>query len=76
VGPVLSDLSGRRARVTGSEAAPDRDEATVFAEVPEWELLDYARVLRSVSHGSGRFTRRPLRHEPAPASVVADLQPA
>ena len=55
---------------------PPVDEATVFAEVPEWELLDYARVLRSVSHGSGRFRRRPLRHEPAPASVVTDLQPA
>jgi elongation factor G len=75
VGPVLSDLAGRRARVTGSEAAPDRDEATVHAEVPEREILDYARVLRSVSHGSGRFSRRPLRHEPAPASVVVDLQP-
>ncbi|MBB3675424.1 elongation factor G-like protein EF-G2 [Modestobacter versicolor] len=76
VGPVLSDLAGRRGRVTGSVAEPDRDATTVQAEVPERELLSYAGALRSVSHGTGRFTRRPLRHEPAPAAVVADLQPA
>ncbi|MGY5882580.1 elongation factor G-like protein EF-G2 [Modestobacter lacusdianchii] len=76
VGPVLGDLAGRRARVTGSVADPERDETTVYAQVPERELLDYPRALRSVSHGSGRFTRRPLGHEPAPAAVVADLQPA
>jgi elongation factor G len=76
VGPVLSDLAGRRARVTGSVADPDRDATTVQAEVPERELLGYAGALRSVSHGTGRFVRRPLGHEPAPAAVVADLQPA
>jgi elongation factor G len=71
VGPVLSDLAGRRARVTGSVADPDRDATTVHAEVPERELLGYAGALRSVSHGTGRFTRRALRHEPAPPAVVA-----
>jgi elongation factor G len=76
VGAVLSDLAGRRARVTGSTAEPDRDATTVQAEVPERELLGYAGALRSVSHGTGRFVRRPLRHEPAPATVLADLQPA
>jgi elongation factor G len=76
VGAVLSDLAGRRARVTGSDAQVDRDATTVHAEVPERELLGYAGALRSVSHGTGRFLRRPLRHEPAPATVLADLQPA
>jgi elongation factor G len=76
VGPVLSDLAGRRARVTGSVADPDRDATTVQAEVPERELLGYAGALRSVSHGTGRFQRRPLGHEPAPATVLADLQSA
>ena len=41
VGAVMSDLSGRRARVTGSEADPVRDRTTVRAEVPEIELLSY-----------------------------------
>ncbi len=71
VGAVMSDLSARRARVTGTDADPDRDRTTVRAEVPEVELLGYAGALRSVSHGTGSFTRRPLGHEPAPASLVA-----
>ncbi|HYO36576.1 MAG TPA: elongation factor G-like protein EF-G2 [Geodermatophilus sp.] len=71
VGAVMSDLSARRARVTGTDADPLRDRSTVRAEVPEIELLGYAGVLRSVSHGTGSFARRPLGHEPAPASLLA-----
>jgi elongation factor G len=71
VGAVMSDLSSRRARVTGSEADPDRDLTTVRAEVPEVELLTYAGALRSVTHGTGSFSRRPLGYEPAPPSVAA-----
>ncbi|MGY1725125.1 elongation factor G-like protein EF-G2 [Blastococcus sp. SYSU DS0533] len=70
VGAVMSDLSSRRARVTGSEADPGRDRATVRAEVPEVELLGYPGVLRSVTHGTGSFDRRPLGYEPAPAAVA------
>jgi elongation factor G len=70
VGAVMSDLSGRRARVTGSDADPDHDRTTVRAEVPEVELLTYAGSLRSITHGTGAFTRRPLGYEPAPHSVV------
>jgi elongation factor G len=70
VGAVMSDLSARRARVTGSEADPVRDRTTVRAEVPEVELLSYPGVLRSVTHGTGSFARRPLGYEPAPASVA------
>jgi elongation factor G len=70
VGAVMSDLSGRRARVTGSEADPVLDRTTVRAEVPEIELLTYPGVLRSVTHGSGSFTRRPLGYEAAPASLA------
>jgi elongation factor G len=69
VGGVMSDLSGRRARVTGSDAEPERDRTTVRAEIPEVELLGYPGVLRSVTHGTGSFSRRPLGYEPAPASV-------
>jgi elongation factor G len=70
VGAVMSDLSARRARVTGSEADPVRDLTTVRAEVPEVELLTYPGVLRSVTHGTGSFSRRPLGYEPAPASAA------
>jgi elongation factor G len=70
VGAVMSDLSGRRARVTGSDADPDRDRTTVRADIPEVELLGYPGVLRSVTHGTGSFVRRPIGYEPAPASVA------
>jgi elongation factor G len=70
VGAVMSDLSGRRARVTGSEADTAGDRTTVRAEVPEVELLTYPGVLRSVTHGTGSFDRRPLDYEPAPAHLA------
>ncbi|MEU2350770.1 elongation factor G-like protein EF-G2 [Modestobacter sp. NPDC049651] len=76
VGAVLSDLASRRGRVTGSEPGPDDDRTTVRAEVPERELLDYAAALRSATHGTGRFRRWAIGSEPAPAAVVAELQPA
>jgi elongation factor G len=70
VGAVMSDLSARRARVTGSDADPVSDRTTVRAELPEVELLSYPGVLRSVTHGTGSFSRRPLGYEPAPANVA------
>ena len=33
---------------------------------PELELLRYAVDLRSITAGTGRFTRRYLRHDPMP----------
>jgi elongation factor G len=65
VGTVMSDLSGRRARVTGTEAGADEeDRSVVHAQLPEAELVGYATALRGVSHGTGSFTRRPLGYEP------------
>jgi len=68
VGSAMSDLSGRRARVTGSDVQDD-DTTLVSAEVPDLELRHYAAELRSLSHGTGSFRRRYLRHEPMPAHV-------
>ena len=68
VGTVMSDLRGRRARVTGSETEPeDDDRSVVRAHLPEAELVPYATALRAVSHGTGSFTRASLGFEPAPA---------
>ena len=79
VGPVMSDLSGRRGRVLGTEPI-GVGRTLVKAEVPELELTRYPIELRSVSHGTGSFTRTYLRHEPLPshlaAKVAADSKPA
>jgi elongation factor G len=69
VGAVMSDLSARRARLTGTSSAGG-DLTDIGAEVPDQELLRYAIELRALTSGSGRFSRRYLRHEPVPASVA------
>ncbi|MFF3017572.1 elongation factor G-like protein EF-G2 [Streptomyces sp. NPDC057939] len=69
VGPVMSDLAGRRGRVVGTEQA-GAGRTRVRAEVPEIEIDRYAVDLRSVSHGTGRFTRAYARHEPMPAPIA------
>ncbi|UWE09408.1 elongation factor G-like protein EF-G2 [Actinacidiphila bryophytorum] len=73
VGPVMSDLSGRRGRVLGTEpAGPGR--TLVRADVPEIEIGRYAVDLRSLSHGTGRFSRHYARHEPMPAALAAKMR--
>jgi elongation factor G len=65
VGAVMSDLSGRRGRVTGTESVGN-ERSRVGAEVPEIELIRYATDLRALSAGTGRFTRTYVRHDPMP----------
>ncbi|MGN6175347.1 MAG: elongation factor G-like protein EF-G2 [Streptosporangiaceae bacterium] len=67
VGAVMSDLSSRRGRVLGTEPVPG-GRTLVKAEVPELEITRYAIDLRSMSHGTGSFTRSYLRYEPLPAN--------
>ncbi|WP_438294813.1 elongation factor G-like protein EF-G2 [Streptomyces sp. HUAS TT7] len=73
VGPVMSDLSGRRGRVVGTEqAGPGR--TLVRAEIPEIEIGRYALDLRSLSHGTGRFSRSYARHEPMPPQLADKIR--
>jgi elongation factor G len=46
----------------------------VHAEVPETELVRYAITLRSITAGTGRFTRRYARHELVPPNVAESLR--
>ncbi|MFJ2741041.1 elongation factor G-like protein EF-G2 [Streptomyces sp. NPDC087440] len=73
VGPVMSDLSGRRGRVVGTEQA-GHGRTLVRAEVPEIEIGRYAVDLRSVSHGTGRFHRTYARHEPMPPQIAGKFR--
>jgi len=75
VGAVMSDLSGRRGRVSGTEPV-GAGRTLVKAEVPETEVVRYAIDLRSISHGTGTFSRRYLRHEPMPPHIASKVQEA
>src|SRR5262249_58188154 len=68
VGPVMSDMSSRRGRVLGTEPVAG-GRTLVKAEVPQLELTRYAIDLRSISQGTGSFSRTYLRYEPLPSHL-------
>ncbi|MDG4798594.1 elongation factor G-like protein EF-G2 [Micromonospora sp. WMMD1082] len=75
VGTVMGDLSGRRARVLGTEPDPDSDGRTlVRAEVPATELLRYAVELRAMTSGAGTFRRHFVRYDPMPAHLADQIR--
>ncbi|RAJ35908.1 elongation factor G [Kitasatospora sp. SolWspMP-SS2h] len=69
-GAVLADLSARRGHVLGTEIGGE-GLSLVRAEVPALELARYPLDLRSLSHGTGQFTRAYRRHAPMPAHLAA-----
>ncbi|MGW1750961.1 elongation factor G-like protein EF-G2 [Streptomyces sp. NPDC002092] len=73
VGAVMSDLSGRRGRVLGTEQTTG-NRTLIRAEVPEIEIGRYAVDLRSLSHGTARFNRSYARHEPMPAQIAERIR--
>ncbi|WP_029136532.1 elongation factor G-like protein EF-G2 [Nakamurella lactea] len=79
LGAVLSDLRGRRGHVLGTEPAGDlaadggragTGRTVVHAEVPALELSRYAVDLRSVSRGTGTFSRALLRYDYLPTELA------
>ena len=72
VGSVMSDLSSRRGRVLGTEPV-GTGRTLVRAEVPQLEITRYAIDLRSMSHGTGTFTRSFLRYEPLPPNLATKM---
>ena len=73
VGTVMSDLSGRRGRVLGSEPVGE-DRTLVRAEVPQIEITRYSIDLRASSHGAASFDRKFVRYEPMPDSLAAKFK--
>jgi elongation factor G len=69
VGAIMSDLSGRRGRVLGTES-DDGERSVVRAEVPATELVRYAVELRSMTSGGGTFRRSFARYDPMPAHLA------
>jgi elongation factor G len=70
VGAVMSDLSGRRGRLVGTESI-GAGRTSILADVPQLELSRYAIELRSLTHGTASFTRDFSGYEPMPSQVAA-----
>ncbi len=68
VGDVMGDLSGRRGRPMGVEQRGERQ--VVQAEVPQVEMLTYARDLRSITGGRANFHVEPGHYEEVPPNLV------
>jgi elongation factor G len=73
VGSTLADLRGRRGQVHGTEPSAHEGRTVIHAEVPSLELSRYPIDLRSVSHGTGTFTRRFARYDYLPPHLVKDV---
>jgi elongation factor G len=73
VGAVMSDLSGRRGRLLGTEPVGE-GRTMVKAEVPQVEITRYSIDLRSLSHGSASFTRDFVHYESMPDQVASRLK--
>jgi len=69
VGAILGDVSNRRGRVSGTQPVSD-GRSQVTADLPDLELVGYATALRSLSHGTGRFSRTPHGYEQMPANLA------
>lgn len=70
LGAVMGDLSSRRGRLQGTEPVGS-GRTMVRAQVPQVEIVRYAIDLRSLSHGTGTFSRRFSHYEPMPSHLAS-----
>jgi elongation factor G len=72
-GDVMGDLSSRRARIVGTDAADDAGYQTVTATVPTAEITRYAVDLRAITGGRGSFTSTYDHYDTLPDHLVGSL---
>ncbi len=68
LGDVNGDMSHRRGRIVGMDAADGMQLIT--AEVPQAELFTYCAELRSMTGGRGSFEMAFLRYDVVPSNVA------
>ncbi len=69
MGAVMTDLTGRRGRLLGTDSDA-AGRAIIKAVVPQSELSKYAIDLRGLAQGTGSFTRTFQGYELLPATLV------
>ena len=68
LGAAMTDLTGRRGQLLGSDS--ENHKAIIRALVPQTELARYAIDLRGIAHGSGTFTREFHGYELLPSTLM------
>ncbi|MDR1389535.1 MAG: elongation factor G [Treponema sp.] len=71
LGDVMSDLSGKRGKIHGQDAAGGIAE--IHAEVPQAELLRYSIDLRSITSGTGSFNVDFAHYAPISGRIAEDV---
>ena len=66
VGDAISDLNGKRAKITGVEA--EKEIQLIHAHVPLAEMFGYSTSLRSATQGRAHFSMQFLNYDVVPAS--------
>jgi elongation factor G len=72
IGEVISDLSGRRAKIQGMDRR--NGVGVVDVHVPLAETFGYATHLRSMTQGRATYTMQFFRYEPVPQSVAEAIK--
>jgi elongation factor G len=72
LGDVMSDLTGKRGRIVGTESAGP-GKTHLKATVPHSEMLRYAIDLRSITRGRGTFSVQPSHYEEVPAHIAQTI---
>jgi len=69
MGAVMTDISGRRGQLLGTDA-DEAHHVIIRALIPQSELSKYAIDLRGLARGSGSFTREFHGYEILPAMIA------
>lgn len=73
LGAIMTDVGTRRGQIIGSDQAEGEEgRSTLTAAIPQLELVDYAIALRSLAHGTGRFTRELRGYEQLPDRLAKE----
>jgi elongation factor G len=72
IGDVTSDLSTRRARISGQDSLPG-GRAEISALVPLAELQDYLSRLKAITGGEGTYTMDLSHYDPVPPRRQQEL---
>jgi len=71
MGEVITDLQGRRAIILGMDQEGHYQK--IRANVPLAELYKYSSMLRSISQGRAKHSRKFVQYQPVPAEVQQKL---